>query len=153
MLKRKKEEDLSLKKINNNNMEKLNVPLIISSRKKNLNGRVYSKKILKNILPELCEKANERRLLGELGFGETKGVSLSNVSHLIKNIRIEENVLLGDIEILETDSGEILKSTIDNVVFRPRGLGYVNKRGNISEYEIITFDAIPASEDSFKNIL
>jgi len=154
MLKRKKEEDLSLKKINNNNMEKLNVPLFVVSRKKNLSGRIYSKKILKDILPSLIERANDKRLIGELGFSDTRDISLKNVSHLITNIRLEKNILYGDIEILGTDSGKILNALIDDVVFRPRGAGYVDEKGRVKEgYEIISFDAIPASEDSFKNIL
>ena len=134
-------------------MEKLNVPLIVASRKKNLNGRIYSKKILKQILPSLLEKGSDRRLLGEFIFGESSDISLRRVSHLIKNVRIDGNILYGDIEILETYFGKKLKDEIDSFVFRPRGMGYVDEKGKISEYEIINFDAVPASEDSFKNLL
>lgn len=131
----------------------LDVPLIISSRKKNLNGRIYSKKLLKDILPDLKKRAEDRKLLGEFGYGETSNILLTNVSHIIHNLRIEEKTLFGDVEILSTDKGQELSKDVKKFVFRPRGFGFVDEKGNINSYELISFDAIPEEEDSFKNVV
>ena len=135
-------------------MEKLNVPLIISSRKKNLNGRTYSKKILNGVVKNLKKIVDNKLLLGEIGHQSSMIVNLFNASHLIKNLRVEKNILFGDVETLKNKKGKVLSKKIKDVVFRPRGVGNLDKNGKVlDDYRVISFDAIPKEKDAFKNIL
>ena len=94
-------------------------------------------------------------LLGEIGYPEDFEVSLSRVSHSIKNVRIEEDLLIGDIEILNTSSGNNLKKMIEEgleIVFRPRAVGVINENKEVTVDKLLAFDAIPATTDSFNII-
>lgn len=120
---------------------------------KNLNGRIYSKKSIN--LKDLKEKVSKKMLLGELGHPDTLDISLSNVSHTIEKIWEDGNKLMGTVKILQTPNGKILQSMIDNgadIVFRPRSAGTVDENGVCHVKKLFSFDAIPASKDSFKSV-
>lgn len=86
-------------------------------------------------------------LYGELGHPEGFDTSTKNISHTIKNIKIEDNKLIGDITILDTNTGKQLKNIIeelgqDSVIFRPRSAGKINDNKEISNLIVFTFDAV-----------
>ncbi len=114
----------------------------------NKNGRKYMENNIK--LNEL----NYAVMLGEIGHPDSFDVSMTNVSHAISNFRIKDNILYGDVQILDTTSGDLLYELMKVIhyVFRPRGAGTVTDEGLIKNYEIYTFDAIPMSEDSFMTL-
>lgn len=116
---------------------------------RNKNGRIYDES---NI--NINEISNA--LYGEIGLQDSHQISLSNVSHITTNLEIINGILYGQVEILSTPQGNILKNLINEstVIFRPRGTGEVNSDGTISDYKLISFDAIIDHEDSFdKTIL
>jgi hypothetical protein len=143
---------------------------LIYFNKENLNGRTYSKDWFNEMtvmygyetsskekmtnLESLSRKANEGFLCGEFGYPDSFDVSLSNVSHTIKNIRIEKDELVGDITILDTPKGKVLKSFIEagcEMVFRPRSTGILED-GYVKIKQIFTFDAISSKDDEFSSI-
>src|SRR5262249_5166750 len=80
---------------------------------KNQNGRVYPKEVLEREASKFYEHfVRNRRALGELDHPESSVVSLSNASHLIVDLRWEDDALMGIIEVLSTPKGEILKSLL-----------------------------------------
>jgi len=75
-------------------------------------------------------------IYGEFDVPEEAGISLKNISHVIKDLRIEYGYLIGDITILNTEKGRFLKDLIDNEIdisFQPR----------TNSSKIFTFDASP----------
>jgi len=112
----------------------------------NKNGRKYREDNVD--FNELSGKT----LYGEINHPDTFDINLSNVSHIIKNFEIKKHVLYGDVKVLDTPYGEILKQYIllgKKFSFRPRGQGLINDDGTIESYKIYTFDAIDSDKDSF----
>ena len=119
----------------------------------NLNNRVY---LDNENLRENIENFNERVkklgvVYGEYGYPEN-GVldtTLSKVSHTISNVRIEDNKVIGDITIVGTRLGNLLKDNYENMVFRPRSMGVVGEDRNVILKKLFTFDAVPNTDDAF----
>jgi hypothetical protein len=75
---------------------------------------------------------SENRALGELDHPESSVVNLKNVSHNITKLWWQGKELYGDIEILPTPSGNILKQLFQNnitVGISSRALGSVSPIG------------------------
>jgi len=132
--------------------------------KKNLNNRTYTEdSIDENIINDYKLKIENKTALGELlhtdknnlvernDFGS---IALKYVSHKITKIKVFKSKIKGEIEILATPSGKILSELIDKdyVVIRPRCIGHVDENGIAKVTDIISFDAVDASNDSFINI-
>lgn len=116
----------------------------------NKNGRIYTKNSYD------FNKLNNKTIYGELGHPDNTDISLSNISHTISNIENYQNCLIGEVNVLSTTKGKILKSMIDNgikVVFRPRSTGNVDRYGNVTLEKLYTFDAILLKDDSFENVI
>ena len=116
----------------------------------NKNGRIYTTESVNKAIQEANDKSEKGQLLGELGYGNVVDIDLKNVSHKISELKIEDNSVVGEIEILDTPSGNKLKDILDQVVFRPRGTGNINDKGEVENFKIISFDAISKHEDAFK---
>ena len=79
------------------------------AEKKNGNGRIYAKNLLEREVRNLQPLISERRLCGELDHPNDEVVHLANVSHIITNLQMEGNTLIGEAEFLDTPSGRILQ--------------------------------------------
>ena len=131
----------------------------------NLNGRYYTKdwfnetvlgKTTTNL--DWLNSRSEIGLYGELNHPDVTDISLANVSHTISNIHIAGDELKGEVKILNTHKGKLLKSIIkvegkDSIVYRPRSIGTTDVNGRTEIDKIFTFDAIPAADDSFIEIV
>ena len=118
----------------------------------NLNGRIYQDNdSLRECIKDFNEKPNKFGEIGHPDIGRFE-ISLNDVSHSIENVKIEDDKVIGDIEILETPRGKVLKELYDNgkIVFRPRSLGHVDYNSKIVILNtILSYDAINVDEDSF----
>lgn len=97
---------------------------------KNHNGRIYPKDILMRESKVYAEKIKERRALGELDHPDSSVVNLSNASHNIIKTYWVDNDLVGEIEILSTPAGNILKELLRAGIklgISSRGLGSVKE--------------------------
>ena len=134
-----------------------NKPLIVSgiiqrAEAENQNGRIYPKEILMREIKKYQEgPINERRALGELDHPESSVINLQNVSHNIKEVRVDGNDVHGVVEILSTPAGNVLKELFRNgitVGISSRGMGSVKE--NMSEgtvevqedFELLCFDFV-----------
>jgi hypothetical protein len=107
-------------------------------------GRKYSRTDLWN------EYSKIKVMFGELGHGAGEQISLDKVSHQVKNIRQIGDDLVGDIEILETPCGKIVKELLNNgldVRTSIRAIGTVDEEWNVSDLKLITFDLIVDNGD------
>ena len=85
--------------------------IFMQSEKKNRNGRVYPKKILSGEVARYNnEFVKQNRAMGELGHPEGPTVNLERVSHIIKDLRVEGDDVVGKAKILDTPYGKIEES-------------------------------------------
>jgi len=128
---------------------------------KNQNGRVYPKETLMREASKYSnEQIAENRALGELDHPESSVVNLQNVSHNIKKIWWKGDDLLGQVEVLGTPSGNILKELLKAGVklgISSRGLGSVkqlSEDGTLEvqpDFELVCWDFVsnPSTHGAF----
>ena len=84
--------------------------IIQRAEAKNQNGRIYPKEILLREIKKYVEgPVRERRALGELDHPESSVINLQNVSHNVTKIKMVGDDVYGEVEILSTPAGNILK--------------------------------------------
>jgi hypothetical protein len=94
----------------------------------NRNKRVYPKRILEREIKLYENKIMERRAFGELDHPESNIVNLKNVCHAIIDVNWKGNEVYGDVEVLPTPSGNIVRNILlagFRVGQSSRGLGSV----------------------------
>jgi len=121
------------------------------SEVKNQNGRVYPRQILfREAKKYLQEFVSPGRAVGELDHPESPVVNLKNVSHSILRLEISGDDVRGDIKVLTTPAGNIVRELIRNNIkigVSSRGMGTVT---NVDEdtvevqedYNLICFDIV-----------
>lgn len=130
---------------------------------KNQNGRIYPK----HILQRECQKYNkefiqQNRALGELDHPDSAVVNLNNVSHNVLKIWWEGDDLKGDVLVLDTPSGKILKELFKAGItlgISSRGLGSVKElysEGAVEvqeDFELVCWDFVsnPSTHGAFMN--
>jgi hypothetical protein len=133
-----------------------NKPLIVKgviqrAEAKNQNGRVYPKEILlREIQNYVNGPVKERRALGELDHPESSVINLQNVSHNVTKIKMVGDDVYGEVEILSTPAGNILKELFRNGItigISSRGMGSVQESGNGTvevqdDFELLCFDFV-----------
>ena len=138
----------------NESMKENNGKLIVRgvlqrAEAKNQNGRIYPKEILfREAKKYTKEFIKQRRAMGELDHPESSVVNLSNVSHNIRDMHWEGDNLLGEVEVLSTPSGNILKELFKSGIklgISSRGMGSVEtvQEGEAqqvqNDFELIAF--------------
>lgn len=144
--------------------ENPNAPFVLKDKllqranTKNHNGRIYPKSVLSREVKKYAELVNDRRAAGELDHPDSPVVSLNNVSHLITNIYERGEEVRGDIEILNTPKGAILKNLVQQKVkigISSRGVGSLQNEDGANvvqgDFELIAFDAVssPSTPGAF----
>ena len=116
---------------------------------KNGYGRIYSKPILQREVENYQQAIGERRSLGELDHPDDSVINLKNASHLVTKMWWDGNNVMGKIEVLDTPSGQILKSLVKSGVklgISSRGLGSVKQQGGNTivedDFQLICFDMV-----------
>lgn len=128
----------------------------------NNNGRVYPRKILENQVKEIQGKINERSLVGALDHPENDSIHLSQASHLITKLWVEDNGdVMGEAEILSTPNGKIIEALINDGVkigISSRGLGTLSEGKDAKvvneDFRLITFDIVsdPSTKGAFPEL-
>ena len=145
---------------------KRNKPLLVTgilqrANAKNHNERVYPKDILAREIRAYVEgPVKENRALGELDHPESSVINLQNVSHNVVKCWWDGDDVMGDVEILNTPAGNILKALFTagiTVGISSRGMGSVEE--NISEgtvevqddFELLCWDFVstPSTQGAF----
>ena len=121
----------------------------------NLNNRMYEdNENIRAAITDFNQRADRMGgVFGQLGYSENGefDISLSKVSHSVKDVKIADNSVIGTITVLDTPCGRDLRKMIKSTVFRPRSSGRVQEDGTVDITKIFTFDAIPVKTDSFNN--
>jgi len=135
--------------------------IFMQSEKKNRNGRVYPKKTLMDEVKRYNESyVKSNRAMGELGHPEGPSVNLERVSHIIKDLKVEGNDVIGKAKILDTPYGKIVKNLMDEgakLGVSSRGMGSLKQRNGINEVQrdfmLAAVDIVsdPSAPDAFVN--
>jgi hypothetical protein len=120
------------------------------------NNRRYPKKIWEKNIDRLQENLQGRKVLGELDHPSDGRTSLQRASHVITEIRLEDDRVMGEAEILDTSKGRDLKAILAAGVpvgISSRGYGSTQPDGEGIEevqddYKLVTFDFVAEPADS-----
>ena len=102
---------------------------------------------------DIINKSKNGLLLGELGYNHIHNsgyINLNNVSHIVKNIQLYQDGIVGDIQILDTQNGKILKELVNNgfkINYSARYNCNVDSNGKIIDAKILSFDAMQVPYD------
>jgi hypothetical protein len=91
----------------------------------------------------MMQAVSKDPLYGELGVGNNTYIDLDRASHVVKNLRLEHNSLVGDIELLSTPMGNVAAELYKNGVELKtsiRALGKVDHSGMVRNFELIAID-------------
>ena len=143
-----------------------NKPLVVTgviqrAEAKNQNGRIYPKEILEREVENYINgPVRESRALGELDHPESSVINLQNVSHNIKKVWWNGDDVMGEVEVLSTPAGNILKELFRNGItigISSRGMGSV--KDNVNEgtvevqddFELLCWDFVstPSTQGAF----
>ena len=128
---------------------------------KNQNGRVYPREILEREVKAYMEgPVRENRAMGELDHPESSVINLQNVSHNIKRCWWDGDDVMGDVEVLPTPAGNILKALFASgitVGISSRGMGSVSENlaeGTVEvqdDFELLCWDFVstPSTHGAF----
>jgi len=124
----------------------------------NQNGRIYPRTILEREVMNYQKLIQENRAMGECDHPESSVVELKNVSHVVKEARMEGDSVYGVIEILDTPSGKIIQALIESGVtlgISSRGVGSTQSQGDTQivqeDFQLICFDMVsePSTPGAF----
>lgn len=124
----------------------------------NGNKRIYPEKILRREIQNYKKFIDDRRAMGELDHPDSSVVNLQNVSHLVTDVWWDGKKVMGKIEVLDTPSGNILKSLVEAGIkmgISSRALGSVTQRNGKTyvedDLQLICFDMVsePSTPDAF----
>ena len=124
----------------------------------NQNGRVYPTSILQREIQNYQKLISENRALGECDHPESSVVELKNVSHIVREAKMQGEDVYGTIEILDTPSGKIIQSLIESGItlgISSRGVGSTKRQGDTQvvqdDFQLICFDMVsePSTPGAF----
>ena len=154
----------------NESMKENDGKLIVSgilqrANAENQNGRIYPKEILVREARKYNDTfIKERRAMGELDHPESSVVNLANVSHNIRDMKWQNDDLVGTVEVLPTPAGNILKELFRSGIklgISSRGMGSVETideddggKQTVAvqpDFELIAFDFVsnPSTQGAF----
>lgn len=118
------------------------------------NKRVYPQKLWEREINKLSKPMTDRKLMGELDHPNDGRTMLSRVSHLVTGMRLENGVIIGEAEVIETDAGRNLAALFKanaRVGVSSRGYGStrtVEGREIVQDdYQLVTFDFVAEPAD------
>ena len=121
---------------------------------RNKNNRIYEEKEVLPHINELQEKVKSSKLLGELDHPKDFDISLSNVSHVVEDLRYDEDKkqVLGKIRLLNTSKGKEAQALIKDGIplhISSRAAGTVDESGKVKIKKFFTYDLV--ADPGFEN--
>ena len=128
---------------------------------KNRNGRIYPKATMEGAVNKyVTDQVKTGRAVGELNHPDGPTINLDKVSHLITDLRMEGNNVMGKARILETPMGKIVKGLLEGGVqlgVSTRGMGSLEQRNGVmyvkDDFMLNTVDIVqdPSAPQAFVN--
>jgi hypothetical protein len=112
----------------------------------NRNGRKYPLNEMVNAVAMMNTQIKENNgVFGELDHPETLTINLKNISHVITELKMDGNNVVGKARLLDTPMGLIGKELIRSGVrsgVSSRGAGNVTSDGIVEGFNLITIDIV-----------
>ncbi len=127
----------------------------------NGNQRMYPPEIMEREVKKYSEMVKDNRALGELDHPESSIINLANVSHMVIDIWMEGPSVMGKCKVLDTPSGQILRSLVDagvKIGISSRGMGSVKEQQGKTivedDFQLICFDIVsePSTPNAFMSL-
>lgn len=120
--------------------------IFMQSEIRNRNGRVYPLQELAGAC-KLAEGVIKETggIFGELDHPPTLTVNLANASHVITEMRMQGNDVIGKAKLLNTPAGLIARELFESGVkvgVSSRGAGEVNEGGLVENFQFVTVDIV-----------
>jgi len=124
----------------------------------NQNGRIYPRSILDREVRNYQKFIQENRALGECDHPDSSVVELKNVSHIVREAYMDDDMCHGTVELLDTPCGKILQSLVEAGVtlgISSRGVGSTKKEGGYQmvqdDFQLICWDFVsePSTPGAF----
>lgn len=132
--------------------------IFMQSEVENLNGRIYPLDEMTREVERMEQtiKEGNTNVFGELDHPEDLVVNLANVSHFIKEIHMDGNNAVGDIQVIDTvPAGKIVCGLLEtpgvNLGVSSRGTGYVDEYDHVVDnFNLVTIDivATPSAQEA-----
>ena len=133
--------------------------LLATAEVKNGNGRYYPRELWERELSKYTDESiNKRNSIGELDHPDSSVINLKNASHLITKCWWDGDKIFGNLEILPTPSGNIVKALLESGVtigVSSRGMGSLKQVGEVAEvqddFSLLCWDIVstPSNPDSW----
>jgi hypothetical protein len=127
----------------------------------NGNMRKYPAEIMEREVKKYTEMVKDNRALGELDHPDSSIINLANVSHMVIDIWMEGPSVMGKCKVLDTPSGQILRSLVDagvKIGISSRGMGSVSEQQGMTivedDFQLICFDIVsePSTPGAFMGL-
>ena len=135
--------------------------VFMQAESKNRNGRIYPKPIMEKAVDKyVSEQVSKNRAVGEVNHPDGPTVNLDKVSHLITDLKMENNNVMGKARILDTPMGQIVKGLLEGGVqlgVSTRGMGSLEQRDGVmfvkDDFMLNTVDIVqdPSAPNAFVN--
>ncbi len=113
---------------------------------RNRNNRIYPMSIMSEAVRSLQNSISESNgVFGELDHPQTLTINLDRISHVINEVRITGNNVIGRAKLLNTPTGLIAQELARSGVrmgVSSRGAGNVSDNGLVNEFHIVTVDIV-----------
>ena len=127
----------------------------------NKNQRIYEKSDMeREVNRYIKEMVNSKRAMGELNHPTSAEVNLERACHIVTNLKMEGNYVIGKSQVLSTPMGQIVRSLINDGVkvgMSSRALGKLNEESGginrVTDMRLIAVDCVadPSCPKAFVN--
>jgi len=127
----------------------------------NKNQRIYARDDMeKEVNRYIAEMINTKRAMGELNHPTSAEVNLERACHIVNNMRMEGNYVMGKSQVLSTPMGQIVRSLINDGVkvgMSSRALGKLNEGtggvNRVTDMRLVAVDCVadPSCPKAFVN--
>lgn len=132
--------------------------IFMQAETKNRNGRMYPKSTMESQVATYQDLIKSKRALSELGHPANPQINLDKVSHLITELKMDGNNVVGKAKILDTPMGKIAKNLLDEGVklgVSSRGLGSLVEKNGVNivqpDFMLTAIDIVadPSAPEAF----
>lgn len=109
-------------------------------------GRKFPEGMIRAEVNRINEEIrNGKTYLGELGFVDTGVINISNISHKVLSINLNDNLeYTADVELLDTPAGKQASAIMESICIKPNFRGTVTDQDRNQKLELTTIDIVPA---------
>jgi hypothetical protein len=125
----------------------------------NGNRRVYDPTELNKVVQESMQKIQSGfPIMGELNHPSDLAINPYNVSHIITEMRMNGNDVVGKMKLLKTPAGDIARAIMEGggrLGVSSRGTGSVDGNGKVTGFSFVTVDIVsqPSAPNAHPNLV